>query len=191
MAVLFPIPSELAEISIMITSQIWLKQFNSVMNPQNFTTYPSVKLIADRYTLVNFNFAPVSSNYVSTILHNPDPKKAVGVDGISSCLFRLSAPGILKEITKLINFFINSQSWPQEWKCSIVTPVFEKDTNNANYRPISILTALSNSFKTSSIVEYVRIFNAPFFLFCSPENVRGLEEISRQKGSGCCSCHRP
>ena len=164
-----------------------------MLKPQNFTSHPSVKLIADKDTLVNFNFVPVSSSYVSAILHNPDPKKAVGVDGISSHSLRLSAPGIVKEITKLINFFINSQSWPQEWKCSIVTLVFKKDedTNKANYRPISILTTLSNAFQTSSVVEYVRILNAPFLLFCSPENVRGLEEISRQKWSGCCSCHGP
>ena len=118
-----------------------------MLNPQNFTTHPSVKLIGDRDTLVNFNFVPVSSSYVSTILHNPDPKKAVGVDGISSRLLRLSAPGMVNEITKLINFFINSQSWPQECrKCSIVTRVFKKDedTNKANYRPILILTTLSN-----------------------------------------------
>ena len=89
----------------------------------------------------------------------------------------------MNEITKLINFFINSQSWPQQWKCSIVNPVFKKDedTNKANYRPISILTALSNAFQTSSVVEYVRSFKAPFFLFCFPENVRGLEENSRQR----------
>ena len=86
-----------------------------------FTIHPSVKLIADRDTMVNFNFVHVSYNYVSTILHNLDSKKAVGVYGISSCFLRLSAPGIVNEITKLINFFINSQSWPQEWKCSIVT----------------------------------------------------------------------
>ena len=190
MAVLFPIPVNWQKF-LMITSQIKLKQFNSVLNPQNFTTHLSFKLIADRDTLVNFNFVPVSSSYVRTILHNPHPKKAVWVDGISSRLLRLSAPGIVNEITKLINFFINSQSWPQEWKCSIVNPVFKKDedTNKANYRPISILTALSNAFQNSSVVEYVRSFKAPFFLFCFPENVRGLEEISRQKGSGCCCCH--
>ena len=47
-----------------------------------------------------------------------------------------------------------------------MTPVFKKDedTNTANYRPISILTAFSNAFQTSSVVEYVRRFKAPFLL---------------------------
>ena len=91
MAALFPIPVNWQKF-LMITSQIWFKQFNSVLNPQNFTTHPSFKLIADRDTLVNFNFVPVSSSYLSTILHNPHPKKAVWVDGISSRLLCLSAP---------------------------------------------------------------------------------------------------
>ena len=91
-------------------------QPDNSLNPQDFTTHPSVKLIADRDTLVNFNFVPVSFSYVSTILHNLDPKKAVGVDGISSRLPHLSSPGIVNKMTSLINFFINSQSWPQERK---------------------------------------------------------------------------
>ena len=40
----------------------------------------------------------------------------------------------------------------------------DEDTNTANYRPISILTAFSNAFQTSSVVEYVRRFKAPFLL---------------------------
>ena len=58
-------------------------------------------------------------------------------------------PSIVNEITRLINHFISSHSWPQEWECNIVTPVFkkDKDRNKANYRPISILTALSKVYE--------------------------------------------
>ena len=134
-------------------------QADNSLNPQDFTTHLSVKLLADRDTLVTFNFVPVSSSYMSTIVHNLDPKKAVGVNGISSRLPCLSAPSILNEITKLINFFINSQFWPQEWKCSIVAPVFKKDedSNKANYRPISILTAL---FKVYERIMYDLLHHA-------------------------------
>ena len=84
------------------------------------------------------------------------------------------------------------------------SPVFKKDEdkNKANYRPISILTALSKVYERimydqlhhafqSQLSLNVRIFKAPFLLFCSPENIWGPEEISRQKGSGSCSCHIP
>ena len=135
--------SELAEVfndhfSYMVEADTSLKL-------KDFTNHPSVKLIADRESLVIFSFVPVSSSYMSTILHNLDLKKAVGVDGISSRLLRLSAPSIVNEITRSTNHFISSHSWPQEWKCSIVTP--DEDTNKANYRPISILTALSKVYE--------------------------------------------
>lgn len=99
-------PSEVAEIFNDHFSNI--VQADNSLNPQDFTIHPSFNLIADKATLVNFNSVPVSSSYVSTVLHNLDPKKTVGVDGISSRLLRLSAPGIVDEITKLINFFIIS-----------------------------------------------------------------------------------
>ena len=99
-------PSEVAEMFNDHFSNI--VQADNSLNPQDFFIHPSLNLIADRATLVNFNPVPVSSRYESTILL--DLKKTVGVDGISSRLFRLSAPGIVDEITnlKLINFFIIS-----------------------------------------------------------------------------------
>ena len=83
-------PSEVAEMFNDHFSNI--VQADNSLNAQDFTIHPSFNLIADRATLVNFNPVPVSSRYESTILHNLDLKKTVGVDGISSRLFRLSAP---------------------------------------------------------------------------------------------------
>lgn len=42
-------------------------QVDNSLNLQDFITHPSVKLIADREMLVNFNLMPVISSYVSTI----------------------------------------------------------------------------------------------------------------------------
>ena len=75
------------------------------------------------------------------ILENLNPPKAVGEDGISLRLLRLSAPVMTEEITRLINFLIANRSWPNEWKCGNLTPVFKKDENTRkeNYRPVSVL----------------------------------------------------
>ena len=92
-----------------------------------------------------FTFEPVSSSYVKEILDNLNPRKAVGADGISLRLLRLSAPVMAEEITRLIHFLIDNRSWPDEWKCGNLTPVFKKleDTRKENYRPMSFLTAFS------------------------------------------------
>ena len=110
---------------------------------ENFSDHPSVLGIASRQVLEHpFTFEPEGSSYVKEILDNLNPRKAVG---ISLRLLRLSAPVMAEEITRLINFLIANRSWPDEWKCGILTSVFKKDedTRKENYRPVSVLTALS------------------------------------------------
>ena len=62
---------------------------------------------------------------------------------------RLAAPVLTEEITQLINYLIMNQSWPTEWKSGNLTPVFKKDedTRKENYRPVSILTAISKVYE--------------------------------------------
>ena len=105
-----------------------------------------------------FTFKPVSSSYVKEILDNSNPRKAVGADGISPHLLRLSAPVAAEEITRLINFLIANRSWPDEWKWGNLTLVFKKDqdTRKENYRPMSVLTALSKVYKK---VMYDQLYN--------------------------------
>ena len=83
------------------------------------------------------------------ILDNLNPRKAVGVDSISPRLLRLLAPVTAEEITSLINFLIANRSWPDGWKCGNLTPVFKKneDTRKENYRPVSVLAALSKVYE--------------------------------------------
>ena len=61
-------------------------------------------------------------------------------------------------VTRLINVLIANRSWPDEWKCGNLTPVFKKDedTRKDNYRPVSVLTALS---KVSEKVMYDQLYN--------------------------------
>ena len=93
------------------------------------------------------------------ILENLNPPKAVGEDGISLRLLRLSAPVMTEEITRLINFLIANRSWPNEWKCGNLTPVFKKDENmrKENYRPVSVLMALSKVYEKISTINFTTL----------------------------------
>ena len=108
------------------------------------------------------------------ILNHLNPKKAVGVDGITPRLLRLSAPILADEIAKLINFNISINSWPSEWKCSNLIPIFKKldVTCKANYRPISILTSLSKVYEK---VMYDQMYGA--FLQRLSLNLSGFLKI--------------
>ena len=137
-----------------------------------------------------FTFKPVSSSYVKEILDNLSPRKAVGADGISPHLLRLSAPVMAEEITRLINVLIANRSWPDEWKWGNLTLVFKKDedTRKENYRPVSVLTALSkvyekvmydqlyNTFRRHLSQKPLWISKEPFVLHRSSENDRGMEK---------------
>ena len=126
-----------------------------------------------------FTFKPVSSSYVKEILDNLNPREAVSADGISPHFLRLSAPVMAEEITRLINFLIANRSWPDEWKWGNLTLVFKKDedTRKENYRPVSVLTALSKVYKK---VMYDQLSNT----FCRhlSQNLSGF-----LKNHSCCT----
>ena len=117
------------------------------------TDHPSIKAISNLRFSSEFNYSPVSTSYIRNILDHLNPRKAVGVDGISPRILRLGSPVLAEEVTKLINFCILNRSLPSEWKQARLTPVFKRgiDTDKANYRPVSILTSLSKVFEKESL----------------------------------------
>ena len=182
-------PSEVVEVFNSYLASVAVPEIHRD-SVEDFSYDPTVLGIASRQVLEHpFTFKPVSSSYVKEILDNLNPRKAVGAD-ISPRLLRLSAPVMAEEITRLINFLIANHSWPDEWKCGNLTPVFKKDevTRKENYRPVSVLTALSKVYEK---VMYDQLYNTfcrhllqnlsgflkkPFVLHRSSENDRGLEK---------------
>ena len=61
------------------------------------------------------------------------------------------------------------------WKCSDVSPIYKKsdETNKVNYRPLSLLTALSRCTRGSCLISYTVQF--AFLLYSTTENGRRLE----------------
>ena len=70
---------------------------------------------------------------------------AVGVDGIPITVIRSCLPAVGPLILHLINFSISTPTFPDAWKVAIVTPIHKSGDPKppGNYRPISILPALS------------------------------------------------
>ena len=126
----------------------------------DFADHPSINLIAHRHpSQPQFNFVQITEDYIKTILINLDPTKSVGCDNISQRLLRLASPVIAEPLTKMINFFIVNRAWPIVWRSSNVAPVYKKDDemNKGNYRPVSVLPAVSKVYEK---VLYDEIYNA-------------------------------
>ena len=116
----------------------------------NFRNHPSITSIRQNCTNISsFIFQEVSVNEVEHILKSINPKKAVGSDNIPPLILKYSASVIAGPLTNIINMVILDKTFPYLVKCAVILPVHKKDdrSDKKNYRPISILSALSKVFE--------------------------------------------
>ena len=75
--------------------------------------------------------------------------KADGLDGIPTCLLKLSFTLIASSLTHIFNLVISTGIIPKDWKSARVTPIFKADSkvDPANYRPISVLPVIGKLFE--------------------------------------------
>ena len=94
---------------------------------------------------VNFCIPPIVESFILQNLHSMKCSKAAGFDKISVRMLKIAAPVIVPSLAKLMNISISSTVFPQRWKTAKVTPIYKSGdrTDTSNYRPISVLPALS------------------------------------------------
>jgi hypothetical protein len=80
--------------------------------------------------------------------------KSPGIDQIPAELIKAGGSKICSEIHKLINSIWNKEKLPEQWKESIVVPVYKKGdkTDCSNYRGVSLfINYIQNSIKHPSV----------------------------------------
>ena len=67
------------------------------------------------------------------------------LDGVSAYMLRQTALSIAPCLTKLFSLSVSTGSFPSEWKCARITPIFKSSDSSLpqNYHPISILPIVS------------------------------------------------
>jgi hypothetical protein len=70
--------------------------------------------------------------------------KSPSIDQIPAELIRAGGNTLRSEIHKLFNYISNKEELPEQWKKSIVVPIYKKGdkTDCSNYRGISLLSTL-------------------------------------------------
>ena len=95
-----------------------------------------------------FTFSEVKSEQVKEIILKLNPRKSVS-GPITVKLLQMVADIVSEPITSCLNAMIKSSSFPHILKLAEVTPVYKKKDKflKENYRPISVLPALSKVFE--------------------------------------------
>ena len=104
-----------------------------------------------------FYCIPTDDKEIIKIVGKFKNKLSSGHDEIPLKLLKFSIKSIVKPVVHIINSSLITGIFPDELKISKVVPVYKKGdkTDRSNYRPISVLPALSKIYER---VMYNRIF---------------------------------
>ena len=109
---------------------------------------------------VTLNFAEISEQDVGKIIDKLKSKSSVGHDGISSILLKQMKTHLQKPITYIINQSLRNGTFPNKLKIAKILPIYKKDNEHYldNYRPISILPAISKIFEKAIFLQIHTFF---------------------------------
>ena len=84
---------------------------------------------------------------MSNFLSGLKPVKALGLDGLSLQLLRLSAKDIASSLGNLFNRSFSEGAVPSAWKEALVMPVWKGGSKSCpcNYQPIALLSIVSKT----------------------------------------------
>lgn len=116
-----------------------------------------------------FNENPIPDRQISFDFHNLSEldvvksinsikSNALGIDSISLKFIKIILPYIISTLTHIFNHCITSSTFPDNWKVAIVQPIAKNNSPKIlqDYRPISILPALSKAFEKCLLNQITR-----------------------------------
>ena len=118
-------------------------------------------------TTKSFKFTSVDENDIRKIINKLKPKTSSGVDNISTILLKLSKELLIKPIATIINQSLTSGIFPNKLKVAKVLPIYKKEDPKLfnNYRPISLLPAISKVFEKVAHIQLTNYMTSNNLLF--------------------------
>ena len=135
-----------------------------------YDSHPSILAIKRNISSgQNFNFRNVAPFEIYHMLIKMDGKKATGFDEISSKFLKIGATPLAGPISRLINLSILECKFPDILKYAEVNALFKRidELIKENYRPVSVLTAVSKIFERVFNIQMSTYFDMLFSKFLS------------------------
>jgi hypothetical protein len=116
----------------------------------HYMNHPSIVSICENAKKKHFDFEAVTRDTVLKKLKCLNARKSCGYDLIPAKLLRYGAGPLSHSLTPIINSCFRLQVYPDKLKDAEVSPIYKKDDflNKSNFRPVSVLTALSKVFES-------------------------------------------
>ena len=92
-----------------------------------------------------FCFETIDDEIISKTIDSKQPNTICGFDGISSQLLKSLKPALTQSLRLNTNQILTTGIFPDKLKIAKVVPIYKKGENTqlCNYRPISLLPAIS------------------------------------------------
>lgn len=131
-----------------VVANIFAQHFSQVTGTnlkQYFAYSMSTSCTTSNILNKTFFFKPVSPEEVTDVISNLKNKSSTGIDNISIKTLKLCSIEIAPQLACIINLSISSGIFPSSLKTAKIIPVHKNnDTHDVcNYRPISVLSAIS------------------------------------------------
>jgi hypothetical protein len=121
-----------------------------------------------------FKFQDITEITVNNIIDNLAPKISFGFDGLSTKLIKSIKPVIVRPITIIINQMLKTGTFPDKLKIAKINPIYKKEDETlfTNYRPISLLPAISKVFEKVMSQQIYKFFHDKKLFYCAQYGFR-------------------
>ena len=129
---------------------------------ESYKNHPSVTKIREMSAIKPFSFRKINIEEAKHVIRGLDPKKAIGFDTISAKILKDIGDILAEPVLIIFNMMIDEDVFPSQAKIGSILPFFKEKgerSEKANYRPLSVLSALSKIFE--------RLIHNQLTLYCN------------------------
>ena len=147
-------------------------QSNPLLSHQYDITYPS-------NGREPFKFVAIDKGTIEKALNKIKTSHGSGVDNIASYFLKVAFPVISDSLCDILNLSLSSGIFPDSWKVARVAPIFKEGPTDerSNYRPISVLPAVSRLFEKLVYDQLYRYLDENKLICLQQSGFRSLHSV--------------